>query len=148
MHNYYVTPVSIAELGTSDHSMLLWKPDGIQSNESGSLTRVTVKCMGPTEKATFAMALSLVNWGPLFRLNTLNTYHTMINNLMEMCFPCKSVTRQTADKRWITDWFRNLIRNRQRAHMSGYVIQARLLRNRVNRAAVRLKYEFYQKHIV
>ena len=32
--------------------------------------------------------------------------------------------------------------------MSGDVIQARMLRNRVNRAAVRLKYEFYQKHIL
>ena len=32
--------------------------------------------------------------------------------------------------------------------MSGDVIQARMLRNRVNRAAVRLKYEFYQKHMV
>ena len=59
MNAYYVTPVSIAELGTSDHSMLLWKPGGIQSNESGSMTRVTVTCMGPTEKATFAMTLSL-----------------------------------------------------------------------------------------
>ena len=97
MDAYYVTPVSIAELGTSDHSMLLWKPDGIQSNEIGSLTRVTVKCMGPTEKATFAMALSLVNWDPLFRLITCEEkyayYLTMINNLMEMCFPCKIVTR-------------------------------------------------------
>ena len=147
MNAYYVTSVSIAELGTSDHSMLLWKPDGIQSNESGSLTRVTVKCMGPTEKAAFAMALSLVNWDPLFRLNTCEEkyayYHTMINNLMEMCFPCKIVTRHTADKPWITDWFINLIRNRQRVHMSGDVIQARMLRNRVNRAAVRLKCEFY-----
>ena len=32
--------------------------------------------------------------------------------------------------------------------MSGDLIQARMLRNRVNRAAVRLKYEFYHKHIV
>ena len=67
--------------------MLLWKPDGIQYNESGSLTRVTVKCMGPTEKATFAMVLSLVNWDPLCRLNTCEEkyayYHTMINNLMK-----------------------------------------------------------------
>ena len=30
--------------------------------------------------------------------------------------------------------------------MSGDEIQARMLRNRVNRAAVRLKYEFYHKH--
>ena len=63
----------------------------------------------------------------------------MINNLMEMCFPCKIVTRHTADKPWITDWFINLIRNRQRAHMSGDEIQARMLRYRVNRFAVRLK---------
>ena len=27
MNGYYSTPVSISELGTSDHCMVLWKPD-------------------------------------------------------------------------------------------------------------------------
>ena len=52
--------------------------------------------MGPSEKASFAMALSSVSWEPLFRLNTCEKkflyYQTIINSLMELCFPTKTVT--------------------------------------------------------
>ena len=44
------------------------------------------------------------------------------------------------DKPWVTDWFRDLVRKRQRAHMSGDLNQAKILRNKVNRAASKLKY--------
>ena len=50
-------------------------------------------------------------------------------------FPYKSVTRHTADKPWVTDYFRHLIRQRQRAIMSGDLDEARRLRNLVNRTA-------------
>ena len=66
---------------------------------------------------------------------------------MEICFPTKIVTRHTADKPWVTDWFRDLVRKRQRAHMSGDLNQAKILRNKVNRAASKLKYNFYQTQI-
>ena len=33
-------------------------------------TRETVKCMGPSEKASFAMGPASIRWDPLFRLNT------------------------------------------------------------------------------
>ena len=73
---------------------------------------------------------------------------TIINSLMEHCFPIKTVTRHTVDKPWITDLFRNLIRKRQRAYMSGNRDEYRVLHNMVNRASSKLKFEFYQKHIL
>ena len=66
---------------------------------------------------------------------------------MDKCFPSKTVTRHTADKPWVTDGFRSLVRKRQRAHMSGDITQERRLRNCVNRAAVRLKFDFFQSRI-
>ena len=66
---------------------------------------------------------------------------------MEICFPTKIVTRHTADKPWVTDWFRGLVRKRQRAHMSGDLNQAKILRNKVNQVASKLKYNFYQTQI-
>ena len=69
-------------------------------------------------------------------------YQIMIVYFMEVCFPWKVVTRHTADKPWVTDSFRTLVRMRQRAHMSGDLTQDRILRNRVNRAAAKLKYDF------
>ena len=51
------------------------------------------------------------------------------------------------DKPWVTDVFRLLVRKRQRAHMSGHFAQEKILRNKVNRAATKLRYDFYQKHV-
>ena len=62
-------------------------------------------------------------------------------------FPYKSVTRHTADKPWVTDYFRHLIRQRQRAIMSGDIDEARRLRNLVNRTAPKLRQRFYQSKI-
>ena len=105
-------------------------------------------CMGFKEKANFATALSVVRWEPLYMLQMCEEiyiyYKTIISELMERCFPNKSVTRHTGDKPWITDQFRLLIRKRQRAYiMSGDMVTYRPLRNQVNRAAVRLEYKFY-----
>ena len=71
-------------------------------------------------------------------------YQTVICNLMEMeiCFPTTIVTRHTADKPWVIDWFRDLVRKRQRVDMSGDLNQANILRNMVSRTASKLKYNF------
>ena len=64
-----------------------------------------------------------------------------------ICFPTKIVTMHTANKPWVTDWFRDLVRKRQRAHMSGDLNQANILRNKLNRAASKLQYNIYQTQI-
>ena len=74
-------------------------------------------------------------------------YQTVINKLNEICFPSKAVTRHTGDKPWITDGYRLLIRKRKRAHMRGDIDEARSLRNQVNRATAKLKFEFYHTRI-
>ena len=66
-------------------------------------------------------------------------YQTVIDKLIEICFPSKVLTRHTGDKPWITDGYRLLIRKRQRAHMRGDIVEDRYLRNQVNRATVKLK---------
>ena len=60
MNVFYSTPVSISELGPSDHYMVFWKPGGRSPSPDirGNVTRVTVKCMDPAEKASFAMGLA------------------------------------------------------------------------------------------
>ena len=74
-------------------------------------------------------------------------YQTVIDKLIELCFPSMVVTRHTGDKPWVTDGYRLLIRKRQHAHMRGDIIEARSLRNQVNRATAKLKFEFYQTRI-
>ena len=69
-------------------------------------------------------------------------------SLKDKFFTNKVVTRHTADKLWVTDYFRCLIRKRQRAFMRDDKCEYKALWNETNRASARLKLEFYQKHIL
>ena len=97
-------------------------------------------------------ALSSVRWEPLFLLHTCeekyNYYKDVVISLMDTFYTNKVVTRHTADKPWVTDYFICLIRKRQRAFMSGNKCEYKVLRNKVNRASARLMFECYQKHIL
>ena len=152
MAELYSPPLSISELGKSDHNMILLQPMAHTGHDSGSVTRVTIKSMGVNEKAKFSKALSSVRWEPLFLLHTCeekyNYYKDVVISLMDTFFTNKVVTRHMTDKPWVTDYFRCLIRKRQRAFMRGDKCEYKVLRNKVNRASARLKFEFYQKHIL
>ena len=63
-------PVIIFELGSSDHNIVLLKPKAKKSVDTGCVTRLTVRCMGPNEIATFNIALSAIKWEFLFRLDS------------------------------------------------------------------------------
>ena len=67
-----------------------------------------------------------------------------MTELIDTCFPLKTVTRHSSDNQWVTDRFRHLIRQRR---MSGDHAKARRLRNLVNRAAPQLRQQFYQSKI-
>ena len=91
--------------------MVLLKPKAKKSVDTGCVAWLTVRCMGPTDKAIFNITLSAIKWEPLFKLDSCadqySYYQTVICNLIEICFPTKIVTRHTADKPWVTDWFRD-----------------------------------------
>ena len=82
--------------------MVLLKPKAKNSVDAGCVTRLTVRCVGPKEKATSNVALSAIKWEPLFRLDSsadqYSYYQTVICNLVEICFPTHKFTRHTADK--------------------------------------------------
>ena len=70
MDNVYMSPVTLSELGTFDHNMVLLKPGSRLPRSTGSVMRVTIRAMGENEKALFDSALSAVSWEPVFRLDT------------------------------------------------------------------------------
>ena len=53
MNMVYPKPVTVAELGTSDHNMVLLKPSSKTTLDTGNWTRMSIKSMGAKEKATF-----------------------------------------------------------------------------------------------
>ena len=70
MTELYSPPLSISELGKSDHNMLLLRPMFPTGQGSGGVTRVTIKSMGVNEKAKFSTALPSIRWEPLFIIHT------------------------------------------------------------------------------
>ena len=66
---------------------------------------------------------------------------------MEICFPSKIVTRHTGDEPWITDGYRLLIEKDNVLIMRSDMVEARSLRNQVNRATAKLKFEVYHTRI-
>ena len=147
----YEKPITLSELGTSDHNMVLVLPCDHSSIDTGSIQRTQTRCMGLNEKIRFADELAKVRWEPLYQLPTCEEqftyYQDTMNRLMNDCFPIKTVTRHSADKPWVTDSFRRLVKRRQQARMSGDQQLAKQLRNQVNREASRLRHQFYQSKV-
>ena len=50
MNMVYAKPVTVAELGTSDHNMVLLKPSSKITLATGNMTRMSVKSMGAKDK--------------------------------------------------------------------------------------------------
>ena len=57
MNMVYSKPVTVAELGTSDHNIVLLKPSRRRTLHTGNMTRMSVKSMGAKEKAKFELVL-------------------------------------------------------------------------------------------
>ena len=114
------------------------------------MTRMHVKSMGTKEKTTFELTLSLIKREPLYRLDSCNAKCVLSNSDWQAYWNMLSIQGSNASHRWqalITDGYRLLIRKRQRAHMRGGIVEARYLRNQVNRATAKLKFEFFQTRI-
>ena len=107
------------------------------------IQRIVVRRFTTNEWAAFSSALTHVRWEQLYALASceeqFNFFQGTMAELLLTYFPYKTVTRHTADKPWITDYFRQLIRQPQRARMSGDMDEAR--------TAPQLRQQFYQSKI-
>ena len=87
--------------------------------------------MGQNERVIFALYLKKIKW-ETYAIYRLPKNSCNINELMDKHFPTKTVVRHTADKPWVSDRFRDLIRRRQHAWKAGDQALYRLYRNKVN----------------
>ena len=74
-------------------------------------------------------------------------FNDCILTQLDYYLPTYSVFRHTADKPWVTDEFRRLIRRRQYAWTHGQLENYKKLRNMVNRLSKQLRQKFYKKRI-
>ena len=74
-------------------------------------------------------------------------FHGVVNGLLDTLLPYIRVTKYTADKPWVTEQFRNLIRKRQRSLLSGNRREYCKLQNRVQRLSISLRKRYYDTKI-
>ena len=96
-------------------------------------------------------ALQRLNWTPLYRMNSIHTqihyFYTTLIGLLDQYLPYIKVTKYTADKPWVTQQFKDVIRQRQRALLSGNRQEYSRLRNRAGRMSKSLGRKYYQKKV-
>ena len=69
MNMVYSMPVTVSELGTSDHNMVLQTTSSKRTLDTDNMTRMCVQSIGTKEKAILELALSRIKWEPLYILD-------------------------------------------------------------------------------
>ena len=102
-------------------------------------------------RAMFSTELRNFNWFAIYNMVSYSEqfafFKETLNNLLDKHSPLKSLIRHSSDKPWVNDYFRFVIRRRQRAYMQGDTESYNRYRNKVNRMAKSLKTEYYNNKV-
>ena len=103
--------------------------------------------VGPNEKAMFTLALRQVRWEQLYRLPTCQEQFNMLQNtvhdLINTHFPTRTVEMHNKDKPWVTERFKQTVKQCQKAWQRGDMESYRKSRNVANRLGSSLQKLFY-----
>ena len=70
-----------------------------------------------------------------------------MSNLLNQHLPTRRVSRHTSDNPWVTDYFRQLIFQCQRAFISGDIREHRILRNKVVSTANTIRSSYHREQL-
>lgn len=111
----------------------------------------TVRKLGPSAKVFLQQALQSINWSPLYRLQNpddmVSYFYSVVYQLLDRHAPARTVLQHSRDKPWVNEHFRYLIRRRQFAWRNGRMDEYRVYRNKVQRAAWRLRRKYCQNRL-
>ena len=151
MSRVYGCPIVFDGAVTSYRNMVLLVRSCFPTLDTSIVQSIVTRRIGNSERTMFTSALSRTRWEYMYTFHTceehFNFFQEPMDYLLDTRFPYKTVSRHSTDKPWITYGFRQLIRQRERARVSGDLEQATKLRNFVNRVAPQLLHHFYQSKI-
>ena len=78
---------------------------------------------------------------------TLTILHTTLETGLDPFMPSKMLKRHDSDKTWITDEFKRIIQDRQKAFQQGNKPLYNKLSNKANRKGKKLKSTFLQRKL-
>ena len=151
MYTLYRNPNILAPTSLSDHCTIIYEPNASLKYDKGRSLTLSVRTSKHLNKLSLVSAITEFDWTPLFLQFSCQTkfdlFQTSIVNLINQHLPFRMVKRHTSDKPWITDFFRHLIHQRQRAFMSDNTLRYRMLRNKVNRLSKSIRANYYQEQV-
>ena len=125
----------ISPIGLSDHNSVVCSLNrGLAKNVTNKLK---IWYYIHVNKATnFGKWLAKYNWSALYRSVTyedkLDIFMKVINTGLDCFFPCKSFKLHANDKSWVTPEFKEIIKDRKKAHHNGKTQTYNYLRNLAN----------------
>ena len=150
MASYYQEPKVDAALGLSDHQVVVCSPKPSYTISQPRKWTQEVRIFSQNSKAMFANELENINWAPLYRVQSCQEKYDIFENIMHSLiqkhFPTKLVTRVETEKPWVTDNFRDAVRERQIAYLNDKSLY-RVLRNKVNRMRKSLRKRHCKSHV-
>mgnify|MGYP001548856308 CR=1 FL=1 len=148
---WYQTPLILPAISRSDHETILLQPAVDPPRPSKSVKVISKRLISPNRKAFFCNHLKQINWTPLFRLDTcqqmISYFYSLVLHLLDCYMPVFLTSISNLDKPWVTQTFRELVKQRQRAYMAGQMPRYRKLRNKVQRMAAKLRKQYYTRKI-
>ena len=149
---WYDQPFSMPPIGKSDHNCIVMvSASRCHQYYDHSSYFVYVRSNDNNGKILLSEALRNYNWSTMYRMekcdDMLNYFNNVVLSLLDYYLPVRVCKRNKADKPWVDDNFRRLIRSRQYAWKHYNMADYRKYRNQVQRTAVNLRKKYYQRHI-
>lgn len=148
--HFYLTPLILPPLGSSDHSAVLWSPSTYVPKPNRSYTRTT-RPMPDSAIREFGQKLLDCDWSSVYDADEVEAkcdeFYSTLSPLIDTYFPTRNVKVHDNDKPWISPIIKSLIKQRQSAFAAGKSARWRQLRNKIARCISSAKQKFYADRV-
>jgi len=146
--DWFEDPVVLPAITKSDHDSVIIAPSQQgPARPRRQTTNIYRRSSNSNGKAMLCQCLKRLDWRPLFNLQDcaamVDFFYSTILSLLDYYLPIIKITKCSTDKPWVTPSFKQLIRSRQRAFLSGDTRLYCRLRNRTRRVASKLRKTYF-----
>jgi len=149
LQELYDQPAILPNIGRSDHRAVVMSACTSATHERGQAVTVITRSRDSNGRALLAHELQTLDWTPLYTADSceemVTCFYQTMASLIDHHLPLRTDKRHTADKPWVTDQFRRLIRCRQNALKTGDTTKYKRLRNQVQRLTRQLRRKYYER---
>ena len=149
IHQFYTEPEISAPVGLSDHNVLIVHPESQFKSLRPKLIYRQIRVTSPNAKALVAHDIMNLKWENLYRMDCcskqIDYFYTTLRFIIDKHMPIKTIKRFNTDRPWVTDYYLDLIKQRQKAFVSKNLTDFNKLRNKINRLSKSLKSKYFQK---